>query len=69
MMCCTLMIFWYTKVFSTPLNIKGARIFKINGQKVATFSKFINKVKQLLILLQTINLLLRCDVSNTLNVS
>jgi hypothetical protein len=41
----------------------------INGQKIATFPSLLSKVKQMLILLKTIILLSRCDVSNTLSVS
>jgi hypothetical protein len=64
----TLMMCWYTKTFSTLLNIKEARIFKNKGIKGCHISKFISKLKQLLILLKIINLLWKWNVSNTLSV-
>jgi hypothetical protein len=60
---------WYTHVFSTPLNIKKMNFLKNKWTKDWHISKFISKVKQMLISLKTINLLSRCDVSNTLSVS
>ncbi len=61
------MNFLYTKAYSTPLNIKIARLFQNRWRKGCHISKFLNNIKQLLIPLKPINILSRCDVNNTLN--